>query len=188
MDERQKNLIASAMAKVLVIVYIVVLIIGITKLIVSRSILSCLFELIFVTGVPVLVYIFIHSRKNVSFPTSIAGLAVKPDSNSRAFKGRIMAYIFDSLQYSSVISVFIFAMDIWNAHSDGSLAKFGVNEWLDSVGNMLIQFMILFAIYFAMDFFMFEFRAKKVREQKERKLRREKSYKKIMENKDEKES
>lgn len=175
MDERQKNIVTAAMAKVLIIVYIVILIACVTKLILTHSILSCLFELIFLLAVPVLVIIYARGERRATFPQSIAGLAVKPDSTQRALIGRLKAYILDSLQYSVVVSLFIGVSDIWQAYRSGSLAGYGLNGWLDAIGTVLVQFMGFFIVFFAMDYFMYEYKAKRYSEQKRRDDQRRKA-------------
>lgn len=168
MDERQKNIVISAMAKVLILVYIVLLILCVTKLVLTHSIFSCLFELIFIIAVPVLVIIYARGERRITFPMSIAGLAVKPENTQRALIGRLKAYIMDSLQYSVVVALLIGASDIWQAYRNGSLAGYGLNGWLDAIGTILVQFIGFFIAFFAMDYFMYEYKARKYSEQKRR--------------------
>ena len=174
MDEKQKEIVTSAMAKVLAIVYIVILVIGITKLIACRSIFGCLLELIFIAAVPILVYLFARSRKKVSFPMSIAGQEVRPDGTKNALIGRIRAYILDSLQSSSVIALFIGISDIWQAYRAGSLT--GLGDWFDAIGSILLQFIAFFIVFFAFNYFIYEYRAKKAREYLLQKEKRAKAY------------
>ena len=164
MNETQKEIITSAMAKALAIVYIVIFIIGLTQLITYRSVTGCLFELLFIIAVPLLVFLFARSRDKISFPAAIAGLAVRPDNTRKALTGRLRAYIFDSVSFAAVIALFIGISDIWQAYRGGSLTRLG--NWLDSIGSVLVQFLIYFAAFFIFDYFLYECKAKKNREQK----------------------
>ena len=180
MDHKQKGIIFSAIIKLYIVIYIVIFVVGIMKLLSGLSPAECFWELILIFLMPVIGYFILHSRRRVYFPKSIAGLRVHPQRTRKALVGRIKAYILDSLQYAVVITALIFAMDLWDAHSDGSLANFGMNEWLDTAGIMLLQFAVFFAAYFAIDFVIYETKAKKYTEQKKRRKKREKEYKEKM--------
>ena len=176
MDERQKSIIYSAMAKVLVIVYIIVCIVGISKFIVSRSVSGCIFELIFVIAVPVLVLLFSRGKKKATFPISIAGLEVRPYGTRKALRGRIRAYLLDSLEYGAAVAFFIAVSDIWQAYSDGALRNSVFSEWMTEIASVLLQFFIFFLTFFALNYCVYEYKAKKVRDQSKRKQDRAKAY------------
>lgn len=184
MNSKQHNLISSTIVKILVVVYIVILVLGIVKFFRNYRLTDCVFELIFVIALPILGVLYIHQDNYVSFPMSIAGKAVHPDSTKKALTGRIMAYIFDSLQYSIVISVLISATDLWKTYKSGGLAHFGITDWLDSAGALLTQFVAFFALFFAMDYVMYEFKAKRYLKQQHRAEQRKKAYKNMLEDKD----
>lgn len=181
MNKKQKNAIVIAMIKMLIMVYIVIFVIGMVKMLNGTRPEKYLPELTIIFVMPVIAYLLIRSREKFSFPMSIAGHSVKPDSTSSAFKGRIGAYILDSLQYAVVIALIIGGSDIFAAYRSGSLAEFGLNGWLDAIGAVMLQFMGFFAVYFAMDYFIYEFKAKKYRAQRRRKETRKKAYKDMME-------
>lgn len=185
MDERQKEIVTSAMAKVLAIVYIVILIIGITKLIAYRRIVSCLFELLFIIAVPILVYLFARGQRKARFPMTIAGMEVYPDGTNNALIGRLKAYMLDSLQFGGVIALFIGISDIWRDYRGGHLTHLG--SWLDAIGSMLVQFLIYVIVFFALDYLLYEYKARKYREQQRQKEQRIKEYEAMMENNDENE-
>ena len=185
LNKKQKNIIVIAMIKTLVVVYIVVFIIGMVKLLNGSRPEDYLLELMIVFLAPVIGYFFLRSRTKFSFPMSIAGLAVKPDATRRAKKGRIRAYILDSLQYAVVIALFIGGWDLLNAYRGGRLASFGLNGWFDAIGAILLQFTGFFVLYFAMNYLIYEYKAKKIRAPRTRKEKRKKAYKEIMEVKSE---
>lgn len=180
MDERQKNMIATAFAKVLVIVYIALFVIGAAKFAASGSISACLPELIFIIAVPILVVLFLRGSGKASFPMSIAGMAVDPDGSKPALLGRVRAYILDSLQYSLIVAAFICLMDVKDAYSAGILADAGFNGWMDMFGKALVQFIGFFVIYLAMDFGIYEYKAKRFREQQLRREQRKSDYKALL--------
>ena len=181
MDEKQKSIICSAMAKVLVIVYIIIFIVGISKFIISRSIMSCIFELIFIAAVPVLVFLFSRMTGKVTFPDSIAGLEVRPEGTRKAFRGRIRAYIHDSLLYSVFAAIFIAISDVWQAYRERALADSGFSEWMTEIASLLLQFLIFFIVFFALNYCIYEYKANKFREQNKRKKQRARKYEKMME-------
>ena len=181
MDQKQKSTIISAMIKMLVVVYIVIFIVGMVKLFNGSSPGQYILDLTVIFVTPVVAYFLLRSRRKVYFPTSIAGLAVSPEGTKKALIGRIRAYILDSLQYAVVVALFISGWDIWQAYRSGSLAGFGLTQWLDTAGAMLIQFMGFFAVYFAMDYIMYEFKASRYMQQQQKTEKREEKYKKMME-------
>ena len=157
MDQKQKSTIISAMIKMTVVVYIVICIVGMVKLFNGSSPEQYLLELTVIFVTPVVAYFLLRSRKKVYFPMSIAGLPVRPDGTKNALIGRIRAYILDSLQYAIVIALFISGWDLWQTYRSGRLAGNGLTQWLDTAGVILIQFMGFFAVYFAINYTMFEF-------------------------------
>ena len=172
MDKKQKDIIISTMIKTFIVIYIVIFVIGIVKLFRGYSPAECFWELLLIFIMPVAGYFFLTNRRKAYFPVRIAGLRVRPKQTRKALKGRIKAYILDSLQYAIVISLLIFCLDIWDAHSAGTLAGYGVQDWLGAVGRMLLQLMGFFAGYFAIDFVIYETKAKKYMEQRRRRERR----------------
>ena len=159
MDKKQKDIIISTMIKTFIVIYIVIFVIGIVKLFRGYSPAECFWELLLIFIMPVAGYFFLTNRRKAYFPVRI-----------------IKAYILDSLQYAIVISLLIFCLDIWDAHSAGTLAGYGVQDWLGAVGRMLLQLMGFFAGYFAIDFVIYETKAKKYMEQRRRRERRKKKY------------
>lgn len=176
MDKKQKDIIISTMIKTFIVIYIVIFVIGIVKLFRGYSPAECFWELLLIFIMPVAGYFFLTNRRKAYFPVRIAGLRVRPKQTRKALKGRIKAYILDSLQYAIVISLLIFCLDIWDAHSAGTLSGYGVQDWLGAVGRMLLQLMGFFAGYFAIDFVIYETKAKKYMEQRRRRERRKKKY------------
>ena len=180
MDNKQRGIIYSAIIKMFIVIYLVVFVIGTVKLFRGYSPQECLPELLLIFLMPVIGYFFLHSRRRVYFPPSIAGLKVTPQQTMKALIGRIKAYVFDSLQYSIVIVILILTMDLWDAHSDGSLSRYGSKEWIDTAIRMLAQFMGFCAAYFAIDFVIYETKAKKYMKQKQRREQRKKKYREKM--------
>ena len=176
MDKKQKDIIISTMIKTFIVIYIVIFVIGIVKLFRGYSPAECFWELLLIFIMPVAGYFFLTNRRKAYFPVRIAGLRVRPKQTRKALKGRIKAYILDSLQYAIVISLLIFCLDIWDAHSAGTLSGYGAQDWLGAVGRMLLQLMGFFAGYFAIDFVIYETKAKKYMEQRRRRERRKKKY------------
>ena len=140
MNKKQREMVVSAMAKTLVIIYAVILIIGIAKAAAARSITAGFLELIFAVAVPILVYLFVRGRKKVTFPMTIAGMEVRPESSRKALRGRLRAYIRDSLPYAGAAALFLGAADIWQAGSSGTLAGWGLSGWLDILGSVLVEY------------------------------------------------
>ena len=180
MDKKQKDMVFTAMIKMFIVIYIVVFTVGMYKLCSGVTPADCFWELVVIFLLPVIGYFVLHFRRKVYFPRSIAGLHVRSEGNGRAFCGRIRAYILDSLLYAVVITALVFAVDLWEAHSSGILAKFTRNEWLDMTKNMLLEFAVFFAAFFIIDLILYEIKAKKYREQKRRRKKREREYKEKM--------
>lgn len=178
MNKRQKEIIASALVKVLAIVYIVIFIIGFAKIIANGSLTGSIPEIIFLIAVPVLVFLFTRSLKSIRFPTRIAGMEVRAEGTKNALIGRIQAYILDSLPLAIVTALFIGVSDMWQAHREGRMTRLG--SWLDAIGSMLVEWIVFFIAFFAIDYFMFEYKARKYREQQQRREKRKQAYEATM--------
>ena len=82
----------------------------------------------------------------------------------------------DSLPYAVVAALFIGISDIWQTYRNGGLDGYGLNGWLDAIGAVLLQFIGFFIAFFAMDYFLYEYKARKYTEQQrdaKRKLARQ---------------
>ena len=180
MDKKQKDMVFTAMIKMFIVIYIVVFTVGMIKLCSGIPPADCFWELVIIFILPVIGYFVLHTRRKVYFPRKIAGLRVRPEGNARAICGRIKAYLLESLQYSVVIIALVFAVDLWDAHSKGALANYGLNEWIGISKNLLMECAVIFAGYFVIDLILYEIKAKKYREQKRRRKKREREYKEAM--------
>lgn len=162
MDERQKNNVSTAMAKVLILVYALVVALGVLKFLQSFNIMDCIFELIIVIAVPVLVLIFSRNKKKkATFPMTLAGLAVFPDRTKEAKKGRIKAYLLDSFTFSAAIAVIQVIFRLWDKFQAGTL-DLSTRESVIGYGIFLIwEFALSFVVVFIMDYIMYEHKSKR---------------------------
>ena len=162
MDERQKNNVSMAMAKVLVVVYVLVVAFGLLKFLQNFNIMDCIFELIVAIAVPILVLIFSRNKKKkTTFPMSLAGLAIYPDRTKEAKKGRIKAYLLDSFTFSATIAAIQVIFRLWNKFQAGTL-DLSTYESVIGYGVLLIwEFALSFVVYFIMDYIMYEHKSKR---------------------------
>lgn len=162
MEERQKNNVSMAMAKVLVVVYVLVVAFGLLKFLQNFNIMDCIFELIVAIAVPILVLIFSRNKKKkTTFPMSLAGLAIYPDRTKEAKKGRIKAYLLDSFTFSATIAAIQVIFRLWNKFQAGTL-DLSTYESVIGYGVLLIwEFALSFVVYFIMDYIMYEHKSKR---------------------------
>ncbi len=162
MDERQKNNVSSAMAKVLIVVYVLVVAYGAIKFLSSFDVTDCIFELIISIVAPILVWIFSRSKKKKTvFPMTIAGLAVFPDRTKEAKIGRIKAYAKDSLSFTVTILAIEIIFELWNRFSEHTLSMINFEVIKNYAIGLLSQAAICFVVFFVMNYIMYEHKSKK---------------------------
>lgn len=161
MDERQKNNVSSAMAKVVIVVYLLVVAYGLLKFLNSFDITNCIFELVVAVAAPILVLIFSRNKKRrTTFPMSLAGLAIFPDRTKKAKIGRIRAYLLDSLTFSATIAAIQAIFGLWDKIQAGTLALMTFEGVVDYGVGLLGEFAIAFVVFFIMDYIMYEHKSK----------------------------
>ena len=150
MDERQKGVVTTAMAKVLVITYAVIAVYGLLVFLTTSDIRAWLPALIILVAVPILVWIFTRNRKNTTFPMSIAGLAVLPDRTREAKIGRVKAYALDSLQYALIMMGIQAVTILWMLFQTDGIATITMKD----IGQILLELLNIFATFFVTFFVM----------------------------------
>ena len=161
MDERQKSVVTTAMAKVLVILYALVAVYGVLVFLTSSDIRDWLPALIIVVGVPILVWLFTRKRKNTTFPMSIAGLAVLPDRTREAKIGRVKAYALDSLQYALMMMGIQAVTILWTLFQTDGIAAItmkGIGQILPELLNIFASF---FVTFFVMNYVIYEIKSRR---------------------------
>lgn len=161
MDERQKNNVSLAMAKVLVVLYLLIVVWGLLKFLQNFNIMDCIFELIIAVAVPMLVLILSRNKKRrTTFPMTLAGLAIFPERTKEAKIGRVKAYLLDSLGFSAVMSGIQVIFTLWNKFQAGTL-EFNFDGVLNYGIGLIGEFVLYFAVFFIMDYIMYEHKSKK---------------------------
>ncbi len=181
MDERQKNNIISAMAKVFIVVYLAIVAYALFKFLYSFDITSIVLELIIIVVAPILVLVLSHGRnknKIPHFPMTIAKVAVLPDSTKEASIGRLKAYTLDAVGFSLSIVVIEAVFYLWeklqpmiNSFSDIRTVLDKAEYILQNETGRVVKYLMLFAgevvftfvVLFIMDYIMYESKARKYR-------------------------
>lgn len=161
MDERQRNNVNSAMAKVLVLMYIAIVVFGVIKFFQNFNIMDCIFTLVVVIAVPLLVLIFLRNKKRkVNFPMTLAGVEVFPDRTKKAKIGRIKAYLLDSLSFSIIFAVIQIVIDLFERYQAKTLSLLNFDEIVNYSAGIAGSFFLFFAVYFIADYVIYEGKSK----------------------------
>lgn len=185
MNKRYNGIIDSAAAKILAVVYIAILIVGISRFMIRFYLTDCLFELIFAVAVPALVVLYVRKSRHPSFPMTIAGQEVHPNNTRKARLGRITAYVFDSLQYTVVICGMITLIDFFSSLFSGGMQNFGITPFFKAIGGLFLQAIGFFCAYFVIDFLMYEIKADKYLKHQTMIEQRKEEYKALLDTEEE---
>lgn len=161
MDERQKSAVSAAMAKVLVILYIGVVIVGVMKFVTNFRIVDCLWEMATAVAVPLLVLLFTHRRKRTVFPMSLAGLAISPDRTKEAKRGRVKAYLLDSLQFSLTMTAIQVVWAAWQALRANGMRLSVWSDVLRAIPQWLGDCGVCFIVFLALDTVLYEWKSRR---------------------------
>lgn len=162
MDERQKNNMDSAMAKVLIMVYIAVVVFGVFSFLQNFDIMDCIFALVIAIAAPILVLLFSRNkRKKATFPMTLAGIAIFPDRTRKAKVGRIKAYVLDSLRFAAIFTVLQALFDLCEKYQAETLLFSDLDVILNYVMGFILEFLLFFAAYFITDYVMYEYKSKR---------------------------
>lgn len=162
MDERQKNNMNSAMAKVLIMVYIAVVVFGVFRFLQNFDIMDCIFALVIAIAVPILVLLFSRNKvKKATFPMILAGLAIFPDRTRKAKIGRIKAYALDSLSFAAIFTVLQVLFDLWEKYQANTLSFEDFNEILNYAAGFIGGLLLFFVVYFITDYIMYEHKSRR---------------------------
>lgn len=162
MDERNEKIISKSMTLVLSIVYLMIVIVALTKYINSGDIESITFEIILLISIPTLIAFFARKNESLTLPRNIKGEIVSENNDSKSKKERYKLYTIGSLSFS----LFCFILDLLDSifvQKEWSYFKYfeSGNESINIIISISIDFILSFLIFFILSVKIDEFLIKK---------------------------